>query len=111
MIMTGRTVRTEEALAIGFVHRTVTEVNKIAFPFARQFSEFSLVALGYAQDAVRRALSTTLQDRLKIEAEISTIAFQPKDAQEGITAFSKNERQTLSIREQRPWMRACPCLR
>lgn len=89
MIMTGRTVRAEEALAIGLVHRTITEENKMAdaFAFAREFSKFSLVALGYAREAVRRALSTTLQDGLKIEAEISTLAFQSKDAQEGITAF------------------------
>ena len=89
MIMTGRTVRAEEAQAIGLVHRLVSEDNRLAeaFAFAREFSKFSLVALGYAREAVQRALSTTLQDGLKIEAEISTLAFQSKDAQEGITAF------------------------
>ncbi|WCA72639.1 enoyl-CoA hydratase-related protein (plasmid) [Agrobacterium tumefaciens] len=89
MIMTGRTVRAEEAQAIGLIHRLVSEDNRLAeaFAFAREFSKFSLVALGYAREAVQRALSTTLQDGLKIEAEISTLAFQSKDAQEGITAF------------------------
>ncbi len=89
MIMTGRTVRAEEAQAIGLVHRLVSEDDRLAeaFAFAREFSKFSLVALGYAREAVQRALSTTLQDGLKIEAEISTLAFQSKDAQEGITAF------------------------
>lgn len=89
MIMTGRTVRAEEAQAIGLIHRLVSEDNRLAeaFAFAREFSKFSLVALGYAREAVQHALSTTLQDGLKIEAEISTLAFQSKDAQEGITAF------------------------
>ena len=89
MIMTGRTVRAEDAQAIGLVHRLVSEDDRLAeaFAFAREFSKFSLVALGYAREAVQRALSTTLQDGLKIEAEISTLAFQSKDAQEGITAF------------------------
>ena len=89
MIMTGRTVRAEEAQAIGLIHRLVSEDNRLAeaFAFAREFSKFSLVALGYAREAVQRALSTTLQDGLKVEAEISTLAFQSKDAQEGITAF------------------------
>lgn len=89
MIMTGRTVRAEEAQAVGLVHRTVSEENRLAdaFAFAREFSGFSLVALGYAREAVKRALSTPLHEGLKIEAEISTLAFQSEDAQEGITAF------------------------
>ncbi|SFU16930.1 enoyl-CoA hydratase-related protein [Mesorhizobium sp. YR577] len=89
MIMTGRTVRAEEAQAIGLVHRLVSEENRLAdaFAFAREFSGFSLVALSYAREAVKRALSTPLHEGLKIEAEISTLAFQSGDAQEGITAF------------------------
>ncbi|WP_454919038.1 enoyl-CoA hydratase/isomerase family protein [Xanthobacter sediminis] len=89
MIMTGRTVRAEEAQAIGLVHRVVGADSRLAeaFAFAREFSGFSLVALGYAREAVKRALSTPLNEGLKIEAEISTLAFQSKDAQEGITAF------------------------
>lgn len=89
MIMTGRTVRAEEAQAIGLVHRLVSEENRLAdaFAFAREFSNFSLVALSYAREAVKRALSLPLHDGLKVEAEISTLAFQSKDAQEGITAF------------------------
>jgi len=89
MIMTGRTVRAEEALSIGLVHRLVSGENRLAdaFAFAREFSGFSLAALSYAREAVKRALSTPLHEGLKIEAEISTLAFQSKDAQEGITAF------------------------
>jgi enoyl-CoA hydratase len=82
-------VRAEEAQAIGLVHRVVGADSRLAeaFAFAREFSGFSLVALGYAREAVKRALSTPLNEGLKIEAEISTLAFQSKDAQEGITAF------------------------
>lgn len=89
MIMTGRTVRAEEAQAIGLVHRLVSDENRLAdtFAFAQEFSGFSLVALGHAREAVKRALSTPLHDGLNIEAEISTVAFQSQDAQEGIAAF------------------------
>lgn len=89
MIMTGRTVRAEEAQAIGLVHRLVSEENRMAeaFAFARGFSSFSLVALSYAREAVKRALSAPLREGLKMEAELSTLAFQSKDAQEGIAAF------------------------
>ena len=98
MIMTGRTVRAEEAQAIGLVHRVVGADSRLAeaFAFAREFSGFSLVALGYAREAVKRALSTPLNEGLKIEAEISTLAFQSKDAQEGITAFIEKRTSKFS---------------
>ena len=89
MILTGRTVKAEEAKAIGLVHRIVSEENRLAdaFAFARAFSGFSLSSLAYAREAVKRALATPLNEGLKIEAEISTLAFQSADAREGITAF------------------------
>lgn len=89
MIMTGRTVGAEEARAIGLVHRLVSDEDGLAetFAFARKFSGFSLVALAYAREAVKRAGSMPLHDGLKMEAELSTLAFQSKDAQEGIAAF------------------------
>lgn len=89
MIMTGRTVRAEEAVAIGLVHRLVGQDTALdeAFAFSREFSRYSLVALSYAREAVKRALSLPLHEGLKTEAELSTLAFQSQDAQEGIAAF------------------------
>ncbi|TNC93662.1 MAG: short chain enoyl-CoA hydratase [Stygiobacter sp.] len=89
MIMTGRTVRADEALSMGLVHRIIDDSDRLAsaFAFAREFSSYSLVALSYTREAVMRALSRPLQDGLKMEAEISTLAFQSSDAREGIAAF------------------------
>jgi len=39
------------------------------------------------RDAIRRAHDLPLHDGLKIEADLSTLAFQTKDATEGMTAF------------------------
>lgn len=99
MIMTGRTIRAEEAQIIGLVHRTVSEENRMAdaFAFAREFSKFSLLALASARQAITRALSTPLHEGLKIEAEISTAAFQTGDAREGIQAFI--EKRTPNFRD------------
>jgi enoyl-CoA hydratase len=36
---------------------------------------------------VRRALDTPLPEGLKIEADLSTLAFQTRDAAEGMAAF------------------------
>jgi enoyl-CoA hydratase len=45
------------------------------------------VALGFARDAVRRGLATSLREGLEIEADLNTLAFQTADAVEGMTAF------------------------
>jgi len=43
--------------------------------------------LGLARDAIRRAHDLPLHDGLQIEADLSTLAFQTRDAIEGMTAF------------------------
>ena len=88
LIMTGRRVDAEEAFRIGLVHRVLSgDPLAAAMEFARQFTGFSLPALRLAREAVQRALTTTLGEGLRIEADLSTLAFQTHDATEGTTAF------------------------
>jgi enoyl-CoA hydratase len=88
MIMTGRTVDAGEALRMGLVHRLV-EGDAVAagIAYAREFSGHSLPVLECARSAVRRALDTPLNEGLKIEADLSGIAYQTQDAAEGMAAF------------------------
>src|SRR6516162_814383 len=88
MILTGRTVMAEEALRIGLVNRVVDrDMLGAGVSFAREMACFSLPALGFARDAVRRGLPTSLREGLAIEADLNTLAFQTADAAEGMTAF------------------------
>ena len=48
---------------------------------------YSLPALGFARDAVRRGMATSLREGLEIEADLNTLAFQTADAVEGMTAY------------------------
>ncbi|SES12750.1 enoyl-CoA hydratase/isomerase family protein [Sphingobium sp. YR768] len=91
MIMTGRTVKSDEALAIGLVNRLVPDESRVedAVAFAREFTCYSLVALRHARAAVRRSLAVPLEEGLRIEADLSTLAFQSRDAQEGMSAFAE----------------------
>ena len=88
MILTGRTVGAEEALAIGLVSRIVEgDAAAAGVAMARELTGYSLVALGLARDAVLRSLDGTLEEGLKVEADLSALSMRTADATEGTTAF------------------------
>ena len=88
LIMTGRTVEAEEAERIGLVSRIVEgDPLDAGMAFAREFSGYSLPVLGFARDAVKRALDLPIYEGLKIEAALNTMSFQTDDSVEGTTAF------------------------
>ena len=93
MILSGRTVDADEAHRIGLVQRIVDgDPLAAGMAYAREFSGYSLPVLGFARSAVSRALETPLAEGLKIEADLSTLAFQTRDAQEGMSAFSEKRK-------------------
>lgn len=88
MILSGRTIDAEEAFRIGLVQRLIDgDALAGGVAYAREFSRHSLPVLGLAREAVSRALSTPVSEGLKIEADLSTLAFQTADAAEGMAAF------------------------
>src|SRR5882724_11781626 len=97
MVMLGRTVSAEEAERMGLVHRLVDDsaVNG-ALALIREFSSYSLLALGLARDAVVRALDVPIHEGLKIEADLSTLAFSTADAEEGMAAFTERRKAVFS---------------
>jgi enoyl-CoA hydratase len=93
MIMTGRTVAAEEAERIGLISRLVEgDAVEAGIAFAREFTGYSLPVLSFARDAVKRALDVPIHEGLKIEADLSTLAFQTKDAAEGTAAFEEKRK-------------------
>lgn len=88
MVMTGRTVNAEEALAIGLVNRIVQAPGLAsAKAYAREFSGHGLQALQFAREAVQRATDLPLHEGLRVEADLSTLAYRTRDAEEGMQAF------------------------
>lgn len=93
MIMTGCAVGAEEAERIGLVNRLAEgDPVEAGIAFAREFTGYSLPVLSFARDAVKRALDVPIPEGLKIEADLSTLAFQTRDAAEGMAAFEEKRK-------------------
>ncbi|TIL32458.1 MAG: enoyl-CoA hydratase [Mesorhizobium sp.] len=88
LILSGRTVGAEEAERIGLINRIVEgDTIKAAIAFAKEFTAHSLVTLQLARSAVARAFDMPINQGLKVEADLSTLAYQTRDAGEGMAAF------------------------
>ena len=99
MVLTGRTVGAEEALAMGLVNRLAEgDVLAAAKAFAAEFTGYGLPALSFAREAVQRALGTPLSEGLRIEADLSTLAYRTHDAAEGLAAFVDKRKPTFQDR-------------
>lgn len=95
LVMTGRAVKPEEAERVGLVNRLLepeADPLQAGVAFAREFSGFSLLSLGFAREAVQRALDVPVHDGLRIEADLSTLAYQTSDAAEGMSAFAEKRK-------------------
>jgi len=93
MILTGRTVKAEEAERIGLVHHLVKgNLLTEGLDFARRFSCYSLPVLEFARRAVQRGGDLTLHEGLQLEAELSTLAYRTADAEEGMAAFEEKRK-------------------
>jgi enoyl-CoA hydratase len=66
--------------------------------FARTFSGFSLPVLGLAREAVMRAAECPLAEGLRTEADLSTLAYQTRDAAEGMAAFLEKRKPRFEDR-------------
>jgi enoyl-CoA hydratase len=102
MVLTGKSVDAQLAVAWGLASRIVEGDEKAVLAqgmaFAREFCGYSLPVLSLAREAVRRALDTPLHEGLKIEADLSTLAFNTEDAAEGTAAFLEKRKPKFKDR-------------
>jgi len=89
LALSGKTIDATEAERIGLVNRIVEGADAVELgrEFAAQFTGFSRCASLFAREAIRRGADVCLEDGLKIEADLSTLAYQTTDAAEGMRAF------------------------
>ena len=89
IILTGRQVAAQEALAFGLVNRVVApgEVLESALRWAGELARGAVVAQGLAKAAIDRGIETTLQEGLVGERQAFVTVSQTEDASRGISSF------------------------
>lgn len=99
MILTGRTVDASEALSIGLVHEVVeADAEAAVARFAARFTCFSRPVIALARDAVVGAQDLGIEEGLRREADLATLAFQTEDADEGMAAFEQKRKPDFKDR-------------
>lgn len=93
IIMTGRNVKADEAERIGLVNAVVEgDLMAAGLEFASRFTRYSLPVLEFARRAVQRAGDLPLAEGLRVEADLSTLAYRTQDAEEGMAAFEEKRK-------------------
>ena len=89
MILTGRTVDAQEALALGLVEYVVpaAELLQRALALAEQMAANASVAVRTAKAAVRRGAEMALEDGIRMEQDLASFLYTTDDAKEGPKAF------------------------
>jgi enoyl-CoA hydratase len=94
MVLTGRVLTAQEALAAGLVARVVAKEAWLdeAVRVAREIAARAPVAQRLAREAVDRAFETGLDSGLDFERKALYLAFASEDAREGLSAFVEKRR-------------------
>lgn len=89
MIYTGRTLRAEEALAIGLVNKVVSAETLLdeAFSMMESIVSKSGIAVRYAKIAINRGADTDIYKALELEKDLEALCFATEDHKEGCRAF------------------------
>jgi enoyl-CoA hydratase len=100
VILSGRRLTAQEALAAGLVSRVVAREAWLEEPkrLAREIAAKGPVATRLAKESVNRAYETTLHAGLEAERRALYLSFASEDAKEGLTAFTEKREPKFSGR-------------
>jgi enoyl-CoA hydratase len=89
LILTAETINAQEALEIGLVHKVATgeKLTTEVEAMAKTITTKAPIALRYAKEAINKGLDSTLEQGLRLEADLYFILHTTEDRTEGIKSF------------------------
>lgn len=96
LILSGRRIDADEALGMGLVSDVVpsARLTEAGSERADTLAKVAPVAYTYAKEAIIRGMGLSLDDGLRLEADLATVLTNSDDRQEGVRAF--RERRNAS---------------
>ncbi|MFC1913440.1 enoyl-CoA hydratase/isomerase family protein [Chloroflexota bacterium] len=94
LILTGEPISSEEAFRVGLVAKIVGpgELSKTVTEMAQGIASRASTAIMYAKEAVNKGLDVTLEQGLRLEADLYFLLHTTEDRTEGIRAFHEKRR-------------------
>jgi enoyl-CoA hydratase/carnithine racemase len=94
MILLGESIDAQEALRIGLVHKVTPagELSGIVQAMADKIADQSPISLTFAKEAVNKGMDLTLDQGLRLEADLYYLIHTTRDRSEGIKAFREKRR-------------------
>jgi len=91
MIFTGEIIDAQEAYRIGLINRIVTpaELMPVVLDMAQEMASKGPIALRYAKEAIYKGMDLTLEQGLRLEADLYFLLHTTRDRTEGIRAFQE----------------------
>jgi len=91
MILTGDRMDAQEALQLGLVNRVVPseKLEETAMQMAREMASKGPLAMRYAKEAINKGVDMTLEQGLRLEADLYFLLHTTQDRTEGIRMFQK----------------------
>lgn len=96
MLITGMVIDAAEAYSTGLISKMVSsdEIGNAVMEIAREITNKGPVALRYAKEAVNAGMDLTLEQGLRLEADLYMLLHTSQDREEGIKAF-RGKRKAL----------------
>jgi enoyl-CoA hydratase/carnithine racemase len=97
MILTGEILDAREALRIGLVSRLVPrgEVTTTVMGLAQEMASRAPIAVRYAKETICKGMDMTLEQGLRLEADLYFLLHTTRDRTEGIQAFRSKRTPTF----------------
>lgn len=94
LILLGETIDALEAHRIGLVHRVIPQnkLMSVVTDLAQKMAAKSPVSLAYVKEAIHKGMDLTLQQGMRLEADLYYLIHTTEDRTEGIKAFREKRR-------------------